>query len=283
MPEILYIYAMKQTVKLLEIPDVETAENFNSTADIVIGDHFPASTVLSLYTNRNVKHIIQKSNLCSETEIKAASTMLLAPQQFIDFPLATIFGHENPDQALENSLAQYSFYMSDVDQKTEYLDMLEDYVQQYASPKSMSLDVRAVADEVITNSVFNAPFVDMENSFSGPTRDKGKVMIDPNKKPYSFVGKDTQRFVFGCKDYYGRLNVRKLIARIQLCYQNNPGQQINYGPGGAGIGSFMIFDSCVSLYVAVDANKSTTLCCVFPLNMAARQRHLVPKNLHIYF
>lgn len=274
---------MKQSVKLLEIPDLDSAENLHSTADIVIGDQFPAATVLSLYTKRNVKHIVQKSNLCSETEIKAASTMVLVPQQFIDFPLSTIFGQDNPNQASESSLAEYSFQISDVDQKTEYLDHLESYVRLHATPKSMSLDVRAMADEVITNSVFNAPFVDMENSFSGPTRDKGKVMIDPNKKPYCFVGRDSQRFVFGCQDYYGRLNVRKIIARIQLCYQSNPGQQINYGPGGAGIGSFMIFDSCVSLYVAVDPNKSTTICCVFPLNMTARQRHLVPKNLHIYF
>ena len=95
-------------------------------------------------------------------------------------------GFNNPDQASESSLAEYSFQMSDVDQKTEYLDHLESYVRLHATPKSMSLDVRAMADEVITNSVFNAPFVDMENSFSGPTRDKGKVMIDPNKKPYCF-------------------------------------------------------------------------------------------------
>ncbi len=274
---------MKQTIKLLEIPNIESAENLHSTADIVLCDRFPPATVLALYTKRDVKHIIQKTNLCYETEIKVGSTMTILPQQFIDFPLSTILGHENPDQAKENSLAEYSFHMSDVDQKTEYLDMLEAYVQQHAIPKSMSIDVRAVADEVITNSVFNAPFVDLDNSFSGPTRDKGKVMIDPKKQPYCFIGRDNQRLIFGCKDFYGRLNARKIIARIQLCYQNNPGQLINYGPGGAGIGSFMIFDACVSLYIAVDPNNSTTICCAFPLNMAARQRNLVPKNLHIYF
>ena len=270
-------------MKLLEIPDIDSAENLHSSADIVIADQFPAATVLSLYTRRNVRHIVQKSNLGSELEIKLASTMVLAPQQFIDFPLATIFGHENPDQKTENALAEYSFHISDVDQKAEYLDMLEEYVQRFSNPKSLSLDVRAVADEIVTNSVFNAPFVDMENSHSGPTRDKGKVMIDPAKKPYGFAGHDKERLIFGCKDFYGRLNVRKIIARIQLCYQSNPGQIINYGPGGAGIGSFIIFDSCISLYIAVEPNQSTTICCAFPISMAARQRNLVPKNLHVYF
>ncbi len=274
---------MKNSVKLLEIADIDSAENDHSTADIVIADHFSPATVLSLYTKRNIKHVIQKSNISSEIEIKAASTMLIAPQQFINFPLSTIFGYENPNQTQENLLAEYSFDMSDVDQKTGYLDLLEEYVQTHCHSKSISIEVRAVADEVITNSVFNAPFVDMDNSFSGPTRDKGKVMIDPLKQPHCFMGRDSQRLIFGCKDYYGRLNVRKIIARIQLCYLNNPGQLINYGPGGAGIGSFIIFDSCVSLYIAVDANKSTTICCAFPLNMSARQRNLVPKNLHIYF
>jgi hypothetical protein len=275
---------MSQKSKLLEISDPSVDINsLQTTANIVVCDNMTAANVLSLYTARNVRHIVQKSNLLPECEIKAANVMLDDPAKFLAFPLSTIFGHPQPDDKTEKDHTQLAFRVSEADQKSDLLDAVEKHVSNISSPKSLAIDVRAVGDELITNAIYNAPFVDRENSFSGPTRDKAKVLIDPKKRPLVFIGTNEERVVFGCRDFYGRLNVKKIAARIQLCYQNNPSQLINYGPGGAGIGSYMVFDSCVSMYIAVEANKSTTICCVFPTHMSARKRHILPKNLHIHF
>ena len=142
-------------------------------------------------------------------------------------------------------------------------------------------DILLCSDEVITNSIYNAPFVDQHNNFSGPTRDFSKVQIDPDKKARFFIGADPDRVIIGCRDQYGTLNPDKLIDRIKRCYESNPGEVMNFGQGGAGIGSFLIFDSCVSMYIAVDAGQSTTICCAFPLGLSATKRSLVPKNLHV--
>jgi hypothetical protein len=83
------------------------------------------------------------------------------------------------------------------------------------------------------------------------------------------------------KDQYGTLNIEKLIERIKLCYIHNPKSQINFGPGGSGIGTFMIFDSCTSLYVAVQRGICTTVCCTFATKLSARKRNQIPKNIHL--
>jgi hypothetical protein len=273
---------MKKEIKVLKLDDPEVKKTKSPDSVIILDDKLSTIKVLSLCIQSSFRHVVQTSNLDCDAEIKVSTDMIQNPESFLLYPLSNIFGAENPSTKTEKELSDISTYISQPKEKTDIIEHLVTYVEKYSNPKSLSDDVRMVADELITNSIYNAPFVDKENSNSGPNRTVA-ITIDQNKKPHVFAGCDSSRLVVGCTDYYGRLNIKKFIERIEWCYKVNPRDVINFGPGGAGIGSYMIFNLSVSFYVAVDPGVSTTVVCAFPLKMSAKKRQLVPKNIHIIY
>lgn len=272
---------MDEKKKYLELNEYSEELSKSSEEKIILCDKLTSVQVLTLCLNGNTEHIVQKSNVLIDAELKLSSYSLKSPEVFINYPLSVIIGIENPSAETEKEAAGLSKFLSVPSDKEDVLDDLEAYMNEHCKRSSVIADIRVAADELISNSLYNAPYVNQANSNSNVSRDYSNISIDPQKKPHLFAGHDETRAIIGCKDLYGRLNVSKLIERIKLCYINNPGEMINYKAGGAGIGSFMIFDSCMSFYVAVDPEKSTTLCCTFPLKMSAKERDEVPKNVHI--
>ncbi len=267
-----FFFELKELSELLSKPEDEK---------IILCDRLTSVQVLSMCFDKTAEHVVQKSNLQTDTELKLSSYTTDSPEMFIKFPLSVIMGVEKPSAETEKEKLGISYFLTEPLEKEMVLEKLEEFIGLYCKRHSIIADIRLAADELITNSLFNAPYVNMENSNSNMERDNSKISIDPLKKPHIFAGHDQNRVIIGCTDFYGRLNISKLIERIKLCYINNPGEMINYETGGAGIGSYMIFDSCMSYYVAVDPGVTTTLCCAFPINMSAKERNEVPKNVHI--
>lgn len=265
-------YELKELSEILTKPDNEK---------IILCDRLTSVQVLSMCFDKKAEHIVQKSNVQIESELKLSSYTTDSPEMFIKFPLSVIMGVEKPSAETETEKLGLSIFLTEPREKEDVLAQLDTFIAKYCKRQSVISDIRLAADELISNSLFNAPYVNADNSNSNIERDYSKISIDPAKKPHVYAGYDQNRVVIGCTDFYGRLNINKLIERIKLCYVNNPGDMINYEAGGAGIGSYMIFDSCMSYYVAVDPGVATTLCCAFPVNMSAKERNEVPKNVHI--
>jgi hypothetical protein len=272
---------MSNRFQPIELQDVSSISPDDQPGAIVISDNLPSLNVLSLHIQNNVQHVVQKSNFKSGEELEVSKLMMNDPSCFIDFPLSSILGEQKPSRDTEKKFTDVSIVLENVLQKKLVLQEIESYLKSFTNSRSFITDVLTAADEIITNSVYNAPYIQVNAAETGPDRDFTKVKIDPSKKPYIFMGKDNDRLIVGCRDLYGTLNTQHLISRIRTCYERNPGEAINFGPGGAGIGSFLIFDSCISLYVAVDSGVSTTICCSFPLKISATRRSQIPKNLHV--
>jgi hypothetical protein len=207
--------------------------------------------------------------------------MLERPRDYLCFPVSCIFGLETPSLETEKSLAEFAVQIDTPQKKAEILEKIVEFVNRLRSPPSLVYDISIVADELISNALYNAPYVDETNSYSGPNRQSASISVDPDKKPEVIAGTDGTRIVVGVRDHYGRLNAEKLVRRIRDCYENNLKDQISYGEGGAGIGSFMIFYSSVGMYIAVEKGRSTTIFCAFPIGLSAGKRSSIPKNIHI--
>ncbi len=272
---------MDKNIKFFELKELSEIPLKPADERIILCDKLNSVQVLSLCLNKTADHIVQKSNIFIQEELRFSASVLKSPEIFIKFPLSVIMGEENPTIKTESEVAELSIFLTVPTEKETVLEELENYVAQYCKRSSIVADIRTVGDEMLSNCLFNAPYVNAENTNSNVERNYDSISIDPTKKPQVFAGHDDSRVIIGCRDMYGQLNVHKLIERIRLCYVKNPGKMINFESGGAGIGSFMIFDSCMSFYLAVDPGKSTTLCCSFPTGMSAKQRDEVPKNVHI--
>jgi hypothetical protein len=106
-----------------------------------------------------------------------------------------------------------------------------------------------------------------------------KVKLIDGKKARLFAAEDGQRLLVGIEDPFGSLDVKAYLNRIHKCYSSVK-DSINFGEGGAGIGSYIIFNAGSSLYYGVKPGQTTLLICVLPYKMSRRQREDLPKHLH---
>lgn len=272
---------MMSTNLVLEISSPTELDGARPLPPVIIGDQLSTLVILDLCVDDGVRHVVQRSNLGLLEERQLSAAMQERPKDFISFPLSMIFGDLSASAAQEARNQSLNIAISAPEMKSHILDQLKEFASKHAKQKSLQYDITLAADELITNAIYNAPFVDSENLTSGPSRTAGNLKIDPAKMPRFFAGSDGQRIVIGAKDLFGSLNVDSMMKRIRRCYQTNPRNEMSFGIGGAGIGSFMMFDSCTSMYVAVDRGVSTTICCTFPVAMSAKKRSAIPKNIHI--
>ncbi|MGE3759032.1 MAG: hypothetical protein AB7H97_14820, partial [Pseudobdellovibrionaceae bacterium] len=213
-------------------------------------------------------------------ELELAHKMEQDPASFAASPLATIFGQNENELPADENFRPKNFTVTDIRDKNIILRTLEKHCEFLKVKSTLMDDLRLAADELITNAIYNAPFVDGDKVLTGPSRKHQDVNIDPQKQPSFFWQADEQRIVIGCKDHYGNLRISHMLNRICLCYQDGPSQHVNYGAGGAGIGAFLVFRSCASFYVAVQRGVYTVVCCSFPYRMSGNKREALPKNIH---
>jgi hypothetical protein len=270
---------MSAKIQSLELSEIERLGPNDHPGDIVLVDKAPHVAVLSLCVQNGVKHVVQKSSQNSHIEIHFSSLMVNEPGRFFQFPLSCILGALAPSDESEAQMTGVSFLVEKLQERREILASVESYLSVFTSSPALVNDILCVIDETLTNAVYNAPFAG--GMITTPSREVLDFPIDPLKKPMIFVGQDRERIVVGCRDSYGSLNVESLINRIKSCYENQVADMINFGEGGAGIGSFLMFNSCASMYVGVDAGVSTTICFSFPLKLSAAHRSEMPKNIHV--
>jgi hypothetical protein len=270
---------MNEKMRPLELSDLHALGPYDRPGDIILIDKAPHISVLSLCSENDVKHVVQTSNIKSTAEIDFSSQMVQSPSNFFTHPLSCIFGIPEANAENEQMLSSLSFSVQSLTEQKDILASFESFIKKLTPSPALLNDILTVVDEALTNAVFNAPFAG--GTATAPPRNEVNVPIDPDKKPYLFAGHDSERVIVGCRDSYGSLKVPDLLKRIKTCYQNNVGDVINYGEGGAGIGSFMMFESCASMYIGVDSGSSTTICCSFPLKLSATKRGQLPKNIHV--
>lgn len=266
-------------IKCLDINDIQPEEELGS---LLFTDNASTVAILQMCIDKKIRHIVQRSNIDHNKEIQLSQNMDSDPSCYFSFPLSTIFGIENPTAASEGEIRKYYFEVSNASEKNLILENIENYVKGLTKASSLLYEVMNTVDELFTNAIYNAPFVDKANERGGADRVLQNIKIDENKKPSIFAGHDHERIVVGCYDQFGSLNIEKLLSRIKGCYENELSSVINYDSGGAGIGTFMILESSASLYIGVQQGVKTLVCCSFAYKLNSVMRKQIPKNLHIY-
>jgi hypothetical protein len=223
--------------------------------------------VIRLTHSMGFNHLVQKNGPEYDRELAVAEAMLNQRSSFFENPLQLILGAEIKDMSR-------SFYAKALmsDKKANVLSPFEEFILNLKGTKSIRDEVRTVADELFTNGSKNAWI------------ESGKRTVVEEMKPGTiefFAAADESRLVFGCRDSYGKLDVSRVLSRIWSCFENGVAQSINNGTGGAGIGSYMVFTTCIGYYAGVDPGIRTVVCVSFPLGLSARELSNLPKNIHL--
>ena len=220
--------------------------------------------------------------LAVNQELNAAAHMLLHHDQFLAHPVASILDPQNVSAVRDKELTFFEEKFAKAGDKGKLVSQISDHLKGIVRSQSLIHEILGVADELITNAIFNAPFVDRTNNSSGIGRKESDVKMSNGKEGRLFLGQDGQRLVIGAHDPYGTLNLLRLFQRILDCYTSGVAQNINMGQGGAGIGSFMVFNACSSYFAAVKGGHLTVVCCILPLTLSGRKRAVLPKNIHYF-
>lgn len=270
----------------VELRDIDGTHVLAEPDKAVIGvacDKQPTQ-LLEMALNQGLKQMCQLSSLQLERELNTSASMLVDPMSFIKHPLATIMNPLDVSQAKEDELRKYQFRFSKARQKNEVLQSLVDYLSQHVKAESLIQDVRGIADELFTNAIYNAPFAGSD-SHPSMAKDRTDMSIEMPSgfEGQLFAGIRENQIVIGCHDPFGTLRVKSLLKRILLCYQQGVADtMVMEGKGGAGIGSYMVYNSSASYYVGIVKNQATVVCCSLPTNMSSRKRGQIAKNMHFF-
>lgn len=237
--------------------------------------------VLRLAIDLGFGHVCQKGGLEYDKEIQTTNNMILAPESFFAYPIATIFTPGDLSPASERALVSYEKIFDCSNQKRETLEDIAKSMQVKGLSQTIIDDVVLVADEMFTNAIFNAPFVDKDTHTNpGVSRHTSEIKLQDGKQCRVFLAHDESRLVIGCEDPYGSLGILRYLSKVKATYTLGAAATMNFGSGGAGLGSYIIFNTGASLYIGVRPGQSTVICCVLPLGMSNRKRAQLPKHLH---
>lgn len=258
----------------------ETQEKGNRTC-IGVGEGLEPEQLVRLAVDQAVGHICQKNGHEFQKEMRSANNLILAPDAFFAYPIASVLTPDDLSIASERALLSAEFVFNSSSQKRPALDQVIQAMQVKGLSQTLIDDVTIVADEMFTNAIFNAPFVDKLTHINpGVSRHTLEINLEPGKQGRLFFAHDESRLMIGCEDPYGSLSVERYLNKVKATYAQGAAATMNFGPGGAGLGSYIIFNAGCSLYFGVRPGQSTILCCVLPLGMSIRKRAQLSKHFH---
>ena len=258
----------------------ESSERPRREIGIGLAESLSPQEVLKTSLEIQLPQLIQKTTFKAECEKKSAILLYHKTSVLFDLPLAAILSPSSVGEESEKALTLFERTLSSSAEKKPILAELEKQLIPLCK-STLIPDVMLVRDEILSNAIYNAPFVDQGNSRVGASRLKGEVTF--GRPARFFAGHDGERLVVGCLDLYGALNVEKLIRRIESCYHTGAAANMNRSEeGGAQIGSYLVFQSCLSYYVAVEPGQRTLVAATFPLQLNRKKRETLSKNIHVF-
>lgn len=250
---------------------------FDPSCTIGIGDGLEPDQVIHLANKYGFNHIVQTSAWDLQLELKIASTMMTHFKKFLKCPVQEILGLDN--KQLKERVLDKKF--SRALQKHEVLVEISTYFDKVPKWRVLKSDLLTVSDELFTNSVFHSSTPEkMENV--GSFRKLSEMELPNGETAQISLSYSDKTLAIVAQDPFGNMDTRAVVDRIGTCFEKGVGQSMNMGPGGAGIGIFMLYNVATTLILGVKEGKRTVSSCLLPLGINLRNKELLPKNIHLH-
>lgn len=222
---------------------------------ILIEDNLKPQQIIQMCLDRNIKHIIQNSKIPLIDKINAIDEILMNPLKFMTFNQK--FYSDNEEQMC------FGFHSKE--DRSELVNRVLNFFE--IDPKNHNTEhILKSVEELIMNAQVHAPKI-------GDFKSPHNMSFLAEKK-----GPNIALSVF---DDYGSMNINKFLNKILNTYTIGTADSINYGAGGAGLGSSIIFQSAEALYIAVLPKRITRVTIVTPIKVRAKDREIEQKTIHI--
>lgn len=228
-----------------------------------------------LFSTRNVMHVcVGRTGDDGETTFDADELAVTAQK---------ILGDERFGVAryLGGATAQLSNHvLVRADDRDRAVERLTELVRALGGGRRMVDSVALVADELITNAVYNAPRTPDGAPRYAHVNRREKITLDPSEYVRLEYGTDGRQFGLAVVDNFGALHPDTLRRGVHRCL--NEEDQIEQKAGGAGIGLYTALSQCTQLVVNVQPGACTEIIALWDLSRRGRGARAGAGSLHVF-
>lgn len=138
----------------------------------------------------------------------------------------------------------------------EIIKTIDDYLTQASYRGSIKNNFCVLADELISNAVWDAPANEKGEPKYLALRRTGSIELDPNERPVVRFGSDGNLLGISVSDPFGRLERDHVRRYLVKCFAKGA-DQIDRKPGGAGLGLYMSLLAVSTLVINVAPKRRT--------------------------
>ncbi len=143
-------------------------------------------------------------------------------------------------------------------EKNWALGTITEYAGVLGIPSRLRMLIRTVADEYLTNALYNAPVAaDGTRKYSARPRNQ-PVALEPGETIDFRFCYDGQRFGISASDPFGSLEPVQVQDYLAKGFRAGE-DQVSMGTGGAGLGFFQILDSLSHFVINLDRGRRTEM------------------------
>ncbi len=166
---------------------------------------------------------------------------------------------------LEEGAANQSFVFNRQTAREELLLKVCKFIN--IDPEShRAIRIVQTTEELVMNAQITAPIV----------KNSADQSVSTLKIEYA-----DQLLAISVLDDYGSLDCKKFLKKVESALALGLDKSINFGKGGAGIGSSLIFRNCDSLFLGVQANRKTRVSVIMPFNVAEKKFDSLQRSINI--
>jgi hypothetical protein len=164
--------------------------------------------------------------------------------------------------------------------RDEVVGNIREYAGWLGCGRELSNRIGTVADELITNAVYNAPRDEHGAARYASTDRREKIVLDPWEYVQVRFASNGEVFALSVTDWFGGLSAEQIRKALTRCLTSD--DQIEQKDGGAGLGLYTAFRLSNQLVVNVELTERTEIIAVFELGSRMRGDKTAGQSLQLF-
>lgn len=223
--------------------------------NLLITDQIEEKQVLNMALRQEIHHIIQNSMQSLEDKVQRINNLSEDYRKYFH-------SHYN---ILSDPEIVKVFQIGPKDNRLTHIESIFKWLE-LDMMSSRAQPMVQVIEELIMNAQITAPLQ--------------RTNVTPKNVELK-IEKKKDLLAISAIDYYGTLGIDKFLKRIENAFTVGLGQSINFGRGGAGLGSSIIYKYAESVYLGCITEQCTRVSIIMPYNKSEKVFSTIQKSIHV--
>ncbi len=267
----------------LALVDHDTIREIPSLVDVTRGripvvalaTRSQSEGLLEVVCDHGVPNLLARKPAEGETPVFDPGEVLVTVEKILR---GDVFGIEKylPGFGIEVE----SRVLTGADQREPAIERVREFVSRLGGGSHLSQATGIVADELITNAIYNAPRdADGTPRYASTSR-REKVTLGAGEYVTLAMGSNGDKLAISVTDRFGAFTGETLRSALRRCLVE--GDPVEQKEGGAGIGLYMVLSSCSQLVINVAPGACTEFIAIWDLDKRLRAVRHGGHSLHAF-